>query len=164
MLCRLEETSETMNVLVFFNETRLLRIWHSLVEMNRCRNIFFFYSTSLQWMLSCKYSDKWPHCKLCWLLCETQWRHSVKSRLYNTPSPILHSVKPSDVTRRKQGYIRPLPHTSLYWPARWKQRRSRPLSFTELDIYKFMFFEFCLLPAVFFVFSFLETLFYRKYI
>ena len=29
------------------------------------------------------------------------------------PSPILHSVKRSDVTRWKQSYIRPLPHTSL---------------------------------------------------
>ena len=43
------------------------------------------------------------------LFCETQWRHSVKTRLYNTPSPILHSVKRSDDTRWKQGYIRPLP-------------------------------------------------------
>ena len=32
------------------------------------------------------------------LFCETQWRHSVKTRLYNTPSPILYSVKRSDVT------------------------------------------------------------------
>ena len=31
--------------------------------------------------------------------CETQRRHSVKTRLYNTPSPILHSVKRSEVTR-----------------------------------------------------------------
>ena len=45
--------------------------------------------------------------------CETQWRHSVKTRLYNTPSPILHSVKRSDVTRWKQGYIRTLSHTSF---------------------------------------------------
>ena len=51
------------------------------------------------------------HCRL---FCETQWRHSVKTRLYNTPSPILHSVKRSDVTRWKQGYLRTLPHTSLY--------------------------------------------------
>ena len=69
-----------------------------------------------------------------YVFCETQWRHSVKTRLYNTPSPILHSVKSSDVTRWKQGYIRTLPHTSLYYPARWKQRRSRSLSFTELQI------------------------------
>ena len=40
---------------------------------------------------------------------ETQWRHSVKIRLYNTPSPILHSVKRSAVTLRKQGYIRTPP-------------------------------------------------------
>ena len=33
------------------------------------------------------------------LFCETQCRHSVKVRLYNTPSPILHSVKRRDVTR-----------------------------------------------------------------
>ena len=39
-------------------------------------------------------------------ICETQWRHSVKTRLYNTPSPILHLMKRSDVTRWKQGYIR----------------------------------------------------------
>ena len=48
------------------------------------------------------------------LFCETQWRHSVKTRLYNTPSPILDSVKRSDVTRWNQGYIRTFPHTSLY--------------------------------------------------
>ena len=35
------------------------------------------------------------------VFCETPWRHSVKTRLYNTPSPILHSVKRSDVTRWK---------------------------------------------------------------
>ena len=27
------------------------------------------------------------HCMAC---CETQWRHSVKTRLYETPSPILN--------------------------------------------------------------------------
>ena len=64
---------------------------------------------------------------------ETQWRHSVKTRLYNTSSPILYTVKRIDVSRWKQGYIRTLPHTSLYWPARWKQRRSGSLSFTELE-------------------------------
>ena len=42
------------------------------------------------------------------VFCETQWRHSVEIRLYNTPSPILHFVKRSDVTRWKQGYIRTL--------------------------------------------------------
>ena len=42
-------------------------------------------------------------------ICETQWRHSVKIKLYNTSSPILHSVKRSDVTRWKQGYIRSPP-------------------------------------------------------
>ena len=57
----------------------------------------------------------------------------MKTRLYNTPSPILHSVKRSDGTRWKQGYIRTLPHTSLYEPALWKQRRSRSLSFTEYE-------------------------------
>ena len=66
------------------------------------------------------------------IFCETQWRHSVKIRLYSTPSPILHSVKRSDITQWKEGYIRTLPHTSLHEPARWKQRRSRSLSFTEL--------------------------------
>ena len=45
--------------------------------------------------------------------CETQWRHSVKTKLYNTRSPILHSVKHSDVTRWKHGYIRTLPHTCV---------------------------------------------------
>ena len=29
----------------------------------------------------------------------------MKTMLYNTPSPIIHYVKRSDVTRRKQGYI-----------------------------------------------------------
>ena len=33
----------------------------------------------------------------------------MKTRLYNTPSPILQSVKRSEVTRWKQGYIRTLP-------------------------------------------------------
>ena len=42
-----------------------------------------------------------------------------------------NSVKRSDVTRWKHSYIRTLPHTSLYYPAQWKQRRSRSLSFTE---------------------------------
>ena len=46
--------------------------------------------------------------------CETQWRHSVKTKLYNTPSPILHFVKRSDVTQLEQNYMRTLPHTSLY--------------------------------------------------
>ena len=45
----------------------------------------------------------------CWAICETQWRHSVKTKLYNTPSPILHSMKRSDVTRWKQGYMRSPP-------------------------------------------------------
>ena len=43
------------------------------------------------------------------VFCETQWRHSVKIRLYNTRYPILHSVKHSYVTRWKRGYVRPLP-------------------------------------------------------
>ena len=73
------------------------------------------------------------------LFCETQWRHSVKqdyitppppyfilwnavtslseTRLYNTPSPILHSVKRSDVTRWKQGYIAPPPPYFILWKA-----------------------------------------------
>ena len=47
--------------------------------------------------------------------CETQWRHSVKARLYNTPSPMLHYVKRSDVTRWKHGYITPpLPCFTLW--------------------------------------------------
>ena len=48
------------------------------------------------------------------IFCKTQWRHSVKITLCNTPSPILHYVKRSDVNRWKQGYITTLPHTSLY--------------------------------------------------
>ena len=82
------------------------------------------------------YDMHWVDCPLLSLICETQWRHSVKRRLYNTPppyfilwnavtslgenkgiqepSPILYSVKRSDVTWWKQGYIRTLPHTSLY--------------------------------------------------
>ena len=39
----------------------------------------------------------------------------MKTRLYNTPSPTLHSVKCSDVTQWKQGYIRPPPHTSMFF-------------------------------------------------
>ena len=38
-------------------------------------------------------------------------RHSVKTRLYNTP--ILHPVICRDVTRWKQGYITSPPHTSF---------------------------------------------------
>ena len=48
------------------------------------------------------------------IFCETQWRHSVKTRSYNTPSPITHSVKRRDGIRWEQGYIRTFPHTSLY--------------------------------------------------
>ena len=43
------------------------------------------------------------------IIWETQWRHSVKTRLYYTPSPIFHSVKRSDVTPWKRGYILTLP-------------------------------------------------------
>ena len=63
--------------------------------------------------------------------CETQWRHSAKTRLYITPSPILHSVKRSDVTRWKQGYIRPPPPYFIVLASSVKKRRSRSLSFTE---------------------------------
>ena len=49
--------------------------------------------------------------------CEMQWRHSVKTRLDNTPSPILHSVKRSDVTRWKQDYITPPPPYFILWNA-----------------------------------------------
>ena len=48
-------------------------------------------------------------CLVFYVFCDEQWRHSVKTRLYNTPSPILHSVKRNDVTRWKQSYIGPLP-------------------------------------------------------
>ena len=44
-----------------------------------------------------------------WLFCETQWRHSVKTRLYNTPSPILPSLKRSDVTRWNKAIWEPSP-------------------------------------------------------
>ena len=37
---------------------------------------------------------------------EMRVKTRLKTRLYNTPSPILNSVKRSDVTRWKQGYIR----------------------------------------------------------
>ena len=49
--------------------------------------------------------------------CETQGRHSVKIRLYNTPYPILPSVKRSDVTRWKQGYITPPIPYFILWNA-----------------------------------------------
>ena len=50
-----------------------------------------------------------------------------------------HSVKRSDgtgypfwmTTLWKRCFMRPPPHTSLYWLARWKHWRSRLLSFTE---------------------------------
>ena len=45
----------------------------------------------------------------------TEWRHSVKKKLYNTPSPILHSVKRSDVTRF--GQLRAIrPHAAARSP------------------------------------------------
>ena len=53
----------------------------------------------------------------------TRWKQG-----YITPPPILHSVKRSDVIWWKQGYIRTLPHTSLYWPARWKGGRGHWVS------------------------------------
>ena len=53
----------------------------------------------------------------CFPKSETQWRHSVKKRLYNTPSPILNSVKRSDVTRWKEDYITPPPPYLILWNA-----------------------------------------------
>ena len=41
----------------------------------------------------------------------------MKTRLYITPSLILHSVKRSDVTRWKQGYITPPPPYFILWNA-----------------------------------------------
>ena len=54
---------------------------------------------------------KWSRSKST-VFCGTQCLHSVKTRLHNTPSPILYSVKHSDVTW-KQGYIRPPPPPPL---------------------------------------------------
>ena len=68
-------------------------------------HISFFKTKHLQ-ILMFKHSF---HLVLIPHICETQWRHSVKIKLYNTSSPILHSVKRSDVTRWKQGYIRSPP-------------------------------------------------------
>ena len=64
--------------------------------------------------------------------CETQWRHSVKTRLYKTPSPILHSMKRSDVTRRKQGYIRTLPHTYIVLASSVKTKEVEVIEFHRI--------------------------------
>ena len=71
------------------------------------------------------------------VFCETQWRHSVKTRFYNTPSPILHSVKRSDVTRWKQGYITPLPHTS-FCETQWRHSVKTRLYNTPSPILHFV--------------------------
>ena len=83
-----------------------IRHWSHVVlilahRLWRCSSI----KTTLgRYSLSCWWSFTFIH-----VFCETQWRHSVKIKLYNTPSPILHSVKRHDVTRWKHGYIRTLP-------------------------------------------------------
>ena len=38
------------------------------------------------------------------IFCETQWRHSVKTRLYNTPSPILHCISQLGENKGGQGH------------------------------------------------------------
>ena len=67
------------------------------------------------------------------VFCETQWRHSVKTRLYNTPSPILHSVKRSDVTRWKQGHIIPLPPYFIALASSVKTKEVKVIKFHRIS-------------------------------
>ena len=41
---------------------------------------------------------------VCRLFCETQWRHSVKTRLDKSPSPILHCISQLGENKRGQGH------------------------------------------------------------
>ena len=67
------------------------------------------------------------------IFCEKQWRHPVKTKLYNTPSPILHSVKRSDVTRWKQGYIRPPPPYFIVLASSVKTKEVKVIEFHRID-------------------------------
>ena len=67
--------------------------------------------------------------------CETQWRHSMKTKLYNTPSPILHSVKRSDVTRWKQGFIWSPPPYFIVLASSVKTKEVKIMEFHRINIY-----------------------------
>ena len=66
------------------------------------------------------------------VFCETQWRHLMKTRSYNTPSPILHFVKRSDVTRWKQGYMRPYPPYFIVLASSVKTKEVKVIEFHRM--------------------------------